>query len=332
MIPFQELIFVLCIGLAIGILGTWLALQNAWWTPYMRDKKVWQEASARQTAELNHSRRRLRLLANENEIAERKVELIEFEISRIRRELAQNQTMRQAAEGQLQEVERYVGTVEGQLAEMQKQRDKLRNELRETQQRQLAELADTRIELAQLGVEYETLKQEIEELNGERTKSQQEIERLRQEIAYRQGSHDSTQQQLERLVDERDAANRGLVRMVTVGAELAQLSQSLTQQASQASQRVLSSQETAPASQPIAPPKKAVIFSNSPLRAINGIGPTYAKRLHEAGIETIEQLTYQSSEKLADITQLPEWQKHITQNWLLQAQDLLKQGKSLTDS
>ena len=116
------------------------------------------------------------------------------------------------------------------------------------------------------------LQAELVELEIERNTIHTDLTTLRQEIAYRQGGHDANQNQLDRLVQERDAANRGLVRMVTVGAELAQLSKHLTQAA-----------QITPAAAATPPPKEAIVYSDSGLRVIHGVGPTYARRLGRSG-------------------------------------------------
>ena len=121
----------------------------------MRQKTVWQSTFTKKNEELGDLRRRLRLLAGEYEIAERRVELAEVETSAMRRELAQRKMELDTLGAQLKEVDGYVKSIEGQLNEVQKQRDILRDELRESQQRPLRELADTRIAMAELGVEYE---------------------------------------------------------------------------------------------------------------------------------------------------------------------------------
>ena len=307
-----ELSLALALGLLIGILATWLALREQWWTPYMRQKEVWQQAFAKKKEELGDLRRRLRLLAGEYEIAERKVELAEVETSTMRREIARRKMEMDTLNDQLKEVDGYVKSVEGQLGEVQKQRDILREELHESQQRPLRELADTRIAMAELGVEYEALQTKMVELEQERNGIHADLTTLRQEIAYRQGGHDASQHQLDRLVQERDAANRGLVRMVTVGAELAQLSQQLTQAA-----------QATPSARAVALPKEAVVYSHSGLRIVHGIGPTYAQRLDEAGVKTLADLVARSPEDLAEIVQLQSWQKGAAADWILQAQDIL---------
>ncbi|MEF8787335.1 MAG: helix-hairpin-helix domain-containing protein, partial [Haloarculaceae archaeon] len=50
-----------------------------------------------------------------------------------------------------------------------------------------------------------------------------------------------------------------------------------------------------------------------PVETISGIGPTYAERLHDAGIETAADLTEYDAAEIAEIAQTSESQ---AQNWL----------------
>jgi predicted flap endonuclease-1-like 5' DNA nuclease len=54
------------------------------------------------------------------------------------------------------------------------------------------------------------------------------------------------------------------------------------------------------------------------LTAINGIGPTFAKRLKEAGILTYNDLAALTSDQLREITKAADWQAN-PEEWILQA-------------
>ena len=58
------------------------------------------------------------------------------------------------------------------------------------------------------------------------------------------------------------------------------------------------------------------------LELINGIGPTYARRLREAGIKTYVELTQQTPERLREITGLKTWQAADPTNWITEAHQL----------
>lgn len=58
------------------------------------------------------------------------------------------------------------------------------------------------------------------------------------------------------------------------------------------------------------------------LKAINGIGPTYERRLKEAGIRTYADVALQTPEKLSTICGLKTWQAAIPQEWIVEARKL----------
>lgn len=315
-----ELGLALALGLSIGILGTWLALREQWWQPFMNQKAVWQETFAKKKVETGELRRSLRVLAGQYEIAERKVELAETEVGRIRRELSQKQTEFSTTKAQLQEIEGYVHTVQGQLTEVQKQRDDLRKELRDAQDRPRRELAEARIALAELGGQYDALKQQTAVLEERRAVLEEDVQTLRQETAHWQGVLAATENQNGRLVEERDAANRGLIEMVHVGRELSELRQ---QMRALESAKPPAMMVPPPISGALSPPASANYDVG--LRVIRGIGPTYARRLHEAGITNLQSLTQRTPEELAEIVQMQAWQKGTPTEWINQAQLILAQ-------
>ncbi|MCA9982473.1 MAG: helix-hairpin-helix domain-containing protein, partial [Anaerolineales bacterium] len=52
------------------------------------------------------------------------------------------------------------------------------------------------------------------------------------------------------------------------------------------------------------------------LTQINGIGATYAKRLHEAGIHSFVALAQQKADHLREITKIQEWQAADPTDWI----------------
>jgi predicted flap endonuclease-1-like 5' DNA nuclease len=58
------------------------------------------------------------------------------------------------------------------------------------------------------------------------------------------------------------------------------------------------------------------------LEAINGIGPTYARRLREAGVKTFADLSNQAPERLREITGLRDWQAADPADWITEARQL----------
>jgi predicted flap endonuclease-1-like 5' DNA nuclease len=60
-------------------------------------------------------------------------------------------------------------------------------------------------------------------------------------------------------------------------------------------------------------------------KQINGIGPTFARRLHEAGIVALPDLAHADPDKIREITKLQSWHVHDPQDWIDEAQRLLNQ-------
>jgi predicted flap endonuclease-1-like 5' DNA nuclease len=68
--------------------------------------------------------------------------------------------------------------------------------------------------------------------------------------------------------------------------------------------------------------QKSYIPSGDRLQGIRGIGRVYARRLHEAGIDSFEKLANQTPEKLREILGLNQWQGE-PEEWIEQARLLV---------
>jgi predicted flap endonuclease-1-like 5' DNA nuclease len=79
---------------------------------------------------------------------------------------------------------------------------------------------------------------------------------------------------------------------------------------------------------PAAPPKPTAVAKLEPqskaddLTVINGIGPTFARRLNEAGIKTFAQLATTQPEELKIITKVASWQAVDPASWITTAKQL----------
>ena len=58
------------------------------------------------------------------------------------------------------------------------------------------------------------------------------------------------------------------------------------------------------------------------LKVIEGIGPTYERRLNEAGIYTFVGVAQCSADELRTITGLKAWQAAVPEKWIAEAQNL----------
>lgn len=62
------------------------------------------------------------------------------------------------------------------------------------------------------------------------------------------------------------------------------------------------------------------VAAGDDLTLIDGVGPAFASRLQEAGIEGFAMLAVADAETLADIIRAPEWRRPDFANWIAQAQ------------
>ena len=69
----------------------------------------------------------------------------------------------------------------------------------------------------------------------------------------------------------------------------------------------------------LAPSEKS---AEDDLTTIKGIGPTFAKRLKEAGIKTFKQVAEAAPERLREITKIRDWQRPSAEEWIEEAQSL----------
>jgi predicted flap endonuclease-1-like 5' DNA nuclease len=60
------------------------------------------------------------------------------------------------------------------------------------------------------------------------------------------------------------------------------------------------------------------------LKVISGIGPTYERRLKEAGIRSYAGIAHESPQRLRKITGLKSWQAADPEEWIAEAQNLLE--------
>ncbi len=70
------------------------------------------------------------------------------------------------------------------------------------------------------------------------------------------------------------------------------------------------------------PPAAEVPSANDPLIDINGIGPTYARRLNDAGICTFADLATLTIEQVREIVKARPYQATTIDSWLAEAQAL----------
>lgn len=66
----------------------------------------------------------------------------------------------------------------------------------------------------------------------------------------------------------------------------------------------------------------AGLKGKSQVEIVRGIGPTYARRLHEAGIHSLADLAEETVERVGEIVGLKTWQRADPQAWIDEAKEL----------
>jgi predicted flap endonuclease-1-like 5' DNA nuclease len=66
----------------------------------------------------------------------------------------------------------------------------------------------------------------------------------------------------------------------------------------------------------------AGLKGKSQVEIVRGIGPTYARRLHEAGVHSLADLAEQTAERIGEIVGLKTWQRADPQAWIDEAKEL----------
>jgi predicted flap endonuclease-1-like 5' DNA nuclease len=136
--------------------------------------------------------------------------------------------------------------------------------------------------------------------------------------------------QLEKLRDEHNQACR---RLAVTDVEIAHLRQDVaaaedqTQQLIrlQADKQVLQSRMDELAARFAAAQQQlnaAGLKGKSQIEIVRGIGPTYARRLHEAGVRSLADLAEQTAERVGEIVGLKTWQRADPQAWIDEAKEL----------
>lgn len=196
-----------------------------------------------------------------------------------------------------------------------------------------------RVEAA--GIEVATLQGNLGRLDGYVEQLESQSQSLRQELQTAADEKETLAGNLGRMGDELDALrrenqvlahkvdaaeSRGEELKAQVQSLLHQLgeTQSLHKQLVAAEDELRAATEQVHALQSKLSTVRQVLdyTGKNQLLLIRGIGPTYARRLNEAGIQTLNDLARQSPERLREIVELKKWQAIETEEWIDEAQTL----------
>jgi predicted flap endonuclease-1-like 5' DNA nuclease len=188
--------------------------------------------------------------------------------------------------------------------------------------------AQTRVE--QLGQDLDETANQIEALTQLSQSQREEITAVTTAKESLAEKFDQLTSQLEELRTEHEQANR---RLAAADVELAHLREDLAAAEDKTAQlvnleadkQVLQSrldelQTRFKSAQHQL--KFAGLKGKNQIEIVRGIGPTYASRLHEAGIHSLADLAEQSVERVAEIVGLKTWQRSNPQAWIDEAKEL----------
>ncbi|MFQ5398492.1 MAG: DUF4332 domain-containing protein [Anaerolineae bacterium] len=252
-----------------------------------------------------------------------------------------------AAAAGKQELRERLKQAEQKLAATTEQEQLLRNELAEIKERAESLAAENEsLRQAPAPTEFagDTLPADIppqdDELNELRLENQQtqaQLEAAQQTIAQLQAELDSVKEQAMHLQTEKlalenhhkaaaERINRLKSRVANALTQLAQ-ADTLRQRLSQVEEQLQAANaEVSELRKKLAAGAAggAAVQAAADVQSINGIGPTYAKRLRDAGVRTIADLAGQTAERLAEIVLLKAWQNADPSAWIAEAQTRLE--------
>lgn len=318
--------------LASLLLGVLLALL---FDAYTLGRRV--RAAVLLNRRLQHKMRQLagRLVSTQREAqaAHARARELHGELSQTQKHLeqaaAENQSLQQRLETATAEIAKLqgnLGRLNHYLEQLESKGESLRQQLEaaaDEKQGLAGNLARLENELDELRLEHQRACQQV-------SVTEVEMKHLRQELAEAQQWADRAHQlQLDnQALDHKAQAAEGRAEELKAQVKglLRQLgeTQSLHKQLVAAEDKVRTAEAQLRTLQAKLSTVKQILdyTGKNQLRLIRGIGPTYARRLNEAGIHSLNDLARQSPERLREIVELKKWQAADLEEWIDEAQAL----------
>ena len=244
------------------------------------------------------------------------------------------------AEAENQRLHDQLVTSQKKLGKSRDDRKSLTSELRKTtaENEQLTDLNNSltqRVAIAE--ADNNALRQRLDTADGQADTIKEENEQIRQQLTIaaahlkkaqeEAGIDDANQQELiARLKEENEAYKIKLdtteEQVTNLVHELAETKHLRDELAEKQEELVEVSEKVDVLKVGIETHRDLALQANNNLEALNGIGPTYANRLREAGIETLADLVEQPPERLAEIVGLKTWQGGKPEEWIVEARRL----------
>lgn len=191
--------------------------------------------------------------------------------------------------------------------------------------------------LAAAKTQAEQLSHDLDETTNQIKALTERSQRQREEIAAATAAKETINEQYQQLTNRldllREEHSQACRRLAAADVELTHLRQDLTTAQDQSAQlirlqadkqvlqsrlddlqaRFKSAQHQLNA---------AGLKGKSQVEIVRGIGPTYARRLHQAGIHSLADLAGQTVERVGEIVGLKTWQRADPQAWIDEAKEL----------
>ena len=168
-------------------------------------------------------------------------------------------------------------------------------ELTRLSQSQQQELTAVTAEKETVYAQFHTLNEQLEKLRGEHQLTCRRLAVAAVELKHLQQDLDRTQDQSQQLIALQ--ANKQILE-----AQVSDVKAKLD-----AAQHQLNA---------------AGLKGKSQIEIVRGIGPTYARRLHEAGVHNLADLAQQTADLVGEIVGLKTWQRADPQAWIDEARQL----------
>ena len=317
-VPYDVAIFLtLLVGIVSGGVLVWWILRHLWWEPLAQVGRQLESQLQRTQTENKGLRGRLRRAAQQYTREMRQHQQTTAEKTAVQIQLAQLEGRTRELAVRLEETngrwaasQRALHESQDKLTELHTQRAgamakheaqiTLIAQLQQERQMWQAEVTHTRQTLAEA---HQALGR-LHALTAEKLALQTELEQVRQQLHQRQADHEPLIQQLAALSQQ-------------AGAWQAELTAAHSHLADyQRTQHALAHAEA----QILALEQAIAQHKRDNLQEIDGIGPVFAKRLYEAGIDSFAKLAQTSAERLREVVQLKPWQAADIEGWREQAE------------
>lgn len=321
--------FSLFVGLALGALAVLLI-----------DSKYWGQREHRVVGERNKAQALIQVLQARLQRAEKNHLIAQNDIEDLRKDVGERDTQLQTRETELQLVQAQLQTANNENEQLATNLSLMNEQVDEWR----GEVSTLRNSLQTAVIENQLLHENLEQYNNQLALARSENQETCQRLAVAEVEMKHLQQALAEASQWEERAgtlkaenellvgqlNKAEIRSSELKAQVEGTVQQLTE--TQILRKKIAEMET----RVKVAEKQAVVLQDkfgamqstldytgkNQLQLIRGIGPAYARRLNEAGLNTLEDLTHSTPEQLIEILQPKKWQNAQPEAWIREAKAL----------